>query len=115
MLTFLIFGILEDESITRPAFEGYEYVKDEYCQTATFDNTATTIEAAIAKCSGDAKCVAVEDRWGTGEKLGLCAKFNGKRSGAQSLLLKKGMRQKIDKVFCKIHFNTSDQFIFFCV
>ena len=73
-------------------FEGYEYVKDQYCQTSTFDNNATTIDAAVAQCSNDPRCVAIEDRWGTGlPPIGLCAKFKGKRSGAGTLLLKKGM------------------------
>ena len=94
VLIFFIIGVLIDDSLTRPAFEGYEYVKDEYCKKATYDNTAKTIEDAVAKCSGDARCVAVEDRWGTGENLGLCEKFKGKRSGARSVMLKKGKRQK---------------------
>ena len=88
----IIIDISKDNSLTRPAFEGYEYVKNEYCKKPTYDNTPTTIDEAVAKCSGDARCVAVEDRWGTQEKLGLCEKFKGKRSGAHSLLLKKGIR-----------------------
>ena len=105
-LTFLIIDVLIDNSSTgHLTFEGYEYFKDQYCQTPTYDNNATTIEEAVARCSSDSKCVAIEDRWGTGlPPLGLCAKFKGKRSGAQSMLLKKGylLIDENRQISCKI-------------
>ena len=87
------------------AFEGYEYVKDEYCQTATYDNDASSIDDAVAKCSSDSRCVAIEDRWGTGlPPIGLCAKFKGKRAGAGTLLLKKGIcSYTVYKIICTIY------------
>ena len=75
----------------RPAFDGYKYHEHEYCSEPTYDNDASTIDEAVAKCTNDPDCAAIEDRWATGKApIGLCKRTKGKRAGGGTYLLKKG-------------------------
>ena len=75
----------------RPAFDGYKYHENEYCSELTYDNDASTIDEAVAKCTNDPDCAAIEDRWATGKApIGLCKRTKGKRAGGGTYLLKKG-------------------------
>ena len=75
----------------RPAFDGYKYHENEYCSEPLYDNDASTIDEAVAKCTNDPDCAAIEDRWATGKApIGLCKRKKGKRAGGGTYLLKKG-------------------------
>ena len=77
---------------TRPSFKGYRYQDDEFCAEKTYDDDAASMEEAVRKCNNDPDCAAIEDLWGSGKPpIGLCKRQRGKRSGAGSYLLKKGM------------------------
>ena len=76
----------------RPSYEGYSIKEDEFCAEPTYDTNATSVQEAVTRCSNDPNCAAVEDRWGSGKPpLGLCKKVKGKRSGAGTYLLRRGI------------------------
>ena len=81
----------------RPSIEGYTIKENEFCAESTYNNNLTTIAEAVSRCSDDPNCAAVEDRWGNERPpLGLCKKFKGKRSGAGTYLLRRGIH-KLEK------------------
>ena len=91
---FFIKGTSSVNRDIRPFYEGYSYKEGVFCAENTYDHNATTIAEAISRCSNDPECSAVEDRWGSGKPpIGLCKRFKGKRSGAGTYLLRRGISQ----------------------
>ena len=93
LLLYLELGVSSTAIDTRPKYDGYTYKENEYCSEKTYGN-ATTMDEAISQCNDDPNCAAIEDRWGSGKPpIGLCTKYNGKRAGAGTYLLRRGNYQ----------------------
>ena len=100
---FIKKGVAATTRDTRISYEGYSYKDNEFCSETTYHQNLTTIQEAISRCSNDPECAAVEDRWGSEKPpIGLCKRFKGKRSGAGTYLLRRGIYQ-LEKSHIELH------------